>query len=202
MQTTAVQLIPTQTEGEHNDVESMVICASAEEAHSLYSLAKDRLKSISNWHEFVGQLGTTFGITDAQGNETYKIAEEGDIFYIDMPGPGSIAGSGYDWVRIEKLAEHVDGDQEYIVIAVRPIDNPKKHDAGTAHFFSHKSTNTFIAERYGNQVTTGVYGRNEMPNTEGNIIDKVRNIAVGLAARHGLSGPHWQIFAQNILKTE
>lgn len=201
MQTAAVQLIPAQTEGEHNDVESTVTCASIEEAHSVYKLVKERLKNISNWHQFVGQLGSTFGVTDAQGNEIYKIAEEGDLFYIDMPGPGSIAGSGYDWVRIEKLTEHTEDELEYIVITVRPVDNPKKHDAGTAHFFSHKSTNTFITERYGNKVSTGVFGRNEMPNIEGNIVDKVRNIAVGLAARHGLSAPHWQVFAESILKT-
>lgn len=202
MNTSAIQLIPPQTQGEHNDVEHNVTCASIEEAHNLYELVKDRLKNVSGWHEFVGQLGSEFGITDGQGNENFKIAEEGDLFYIDMPGPGSIAGGGYDWVRIEKLAEHSSDEAEYIVMTVRPVDNPENQEAGTAHFFGHQSTNTFIVERYLNNVSAGVFGRNEAPNTEGNIIDKVRNMAVGLAARHGLSGPHWKVFAENILKKE
>lgn len=202
MNTSAIQFIPVQTQGEQNDVERIVECSSVEEAHNLYMLVKDRLKNISGWHQFVGQLGSEFGITDAQGNENYKIAEEGDLFYIDMPGPGSIAGGGYDWVRIEKLTEHSSDDAEYIVMVVRPVDNPKNQEAGTAHFFGHQSTNTFIAERYLNNVSAGVFGRNETPNTEGNIIDKVRNVAVGLAARHGLSAPHWRVFVENILKSE
>ena len=121
-----------------------------------------------------------------------------------MPGPGSIAGGGLDWGRIEAIEENEDalGEAEYLVITVRPVANPKKPETATAHFFSHDSTNTFIVERLHNRVIASVHGRNEMPNKEGNIIDKARNAIVGLTARHGLSGPHWQVFIENLLKTE
>ncbi|RCH56790.1 hypothetical protein DJ568_02735 [Mucilaginibacter hurinus] len=196
--------IPEQVEGEQNDVEYYVDFPSQGEAHKLFMLAKSRIKDIGNWGALTGPASSNFAITDTAGNPAFKTAEKGDILYIDMPGPGSIAGSGVDWVRIEAMEEFEDalGESEYIVLTVRPIANPKKTDALTAHFFSHKSTNTFIVERTGNRVVASVHGRNEMPNTDGNLIDKARNIIVGLAGRHGLSGPHWQIFVENLLKAE
>jgi hypothetical protein len=185
----AAALIPLQTEGEQNDISYHLDFPSQGEAHNLFMLAKNRLKDIGDWHKLTGPGSSTFAITDTQGNETYKIAEKGDHFYIDMPGPGSIAGSGLDWVRIEAMDEKDDsfGDDEYLVITVRPVGNPRKPETATAHFFSHHSTNTFIVERSRNRVTASVHGRNESPNTDGNLIDKARNAIVGLTARHGLS---------------
>ncbi|RYE19028.1 MAG: hypothetical protein EOP51_20740, partial [Sphingobacteriales bacterium] len=140
----AKQYVPAQVEGEQNDVSYYVDFPSQGEAHKLFMLAKTRLKDISNWRPFTAGGTSDFGITDSQGNETYKMAEQGDIFYIDMPGPGSIAGSGLDWVRIEAIIEKEDilGETEYLVVVVRPTANPKKTETATAHFFSHNSTNT------------------------------------------------------------
>lgn len=195
------KFIPEQTEGEHNDVVEYLGQSSYAEAHKHFMLVKNRIKDVGNWHEFVGQAGSTFAITDAQGNVTYKAAEKGDIFYIDMPGPGPAGGDGYDWVRIEEVHEHEDetGDSEYYVMTVRPVANP--HTQGeVAHFFGHGSTNTFIVERSGNKLSAEVHGRNEKPNTDGSLLDKARNFVVGLTARHALSAPHWKTFAENILK--
>lgn len=196
--------IPEQVEGEQNDVRHYIDFPSQGEAHHLFMLAKSRLKDVGTWGALTGPVSSGFGITDTKGNDAYKIAEKGDTLYIDMPGPGSIAGSGVDWVRIEALEEVEDalGEAEYIIITVRPVANPKKPETVTAHFFSHASTNTFIVERYRNRVSASVHGRNEKPNTEGNIIDKARNAIVGLTGRHGLSGPHWQVFVENLLKGE
>ncbi|GAA4329408.1 hypothetical protein GCM10023149_34090 [Mucilaginibacter gynuensis] len=198
----ADQNIPEQREGEHNDVIQYVDLPTVAEAHHLFILVKDRLKDVSNWHTFTGPVESKFGITDTQGRETYKIVEKGDHIYIDMPGPGSISGGGYDWVRVEALREHdnAEAESEYVAITVRPVANPKKPGSVIAHFFSHNSTNTFIVERYRNRVSAAVHGRNEQPNTDGNLIDDIRNIIVGLTARHSLSGPHWQVFVDNILK--
>ncbi|MEO6499989.1 MAG: hypothetical protein ABIN95_13275 [Mucilaginibacter sp.] len=200
----AKKYIPQQVEGEHNDVEYHVDFPSQGEAHRLFQLAKGKLKDVGNWRALTGPIATDFAITDSKGHEAYKLAEKGDIFYIDMPGPGSIAGSGVDWVRIETLEETDDalGESEFIIITVRPVANPKKPQTATAHFFAHTSTNSFVLERQYNRVSASVHGRNETPNTEGNIIDKARNAIVGLSARHGLSGPHWQVFIENLLKAE
>lgn len=200
MEATA-KFIPEQKEGEHNDIVEYIGQSSYAEAHKHFMLLKNRLRDIGNWHQYAGPAGSTFAITDAQGNPTYKIAEKGDVFYIDMPGPGPAGGDGYDWVRIEEVHEHEDetGDSEYYVMTVRPVANPHNQES-VSHFFSHESTNTFIVERSGNKLSAEVHGRNEKPNTDGNILDKARNFVVGLTARHGLSAAHWHVFAGNILK--
>ena len=101
----ATDNIPPQTEGEQNDFIHFVDCANVEEAHYLFLLAKDRLKDISQWHVLSGPHSAKFAVTDSQGTEVYKMAEKGDLFYIDLPlpTPGSLAGDGKEWVRIETI---------------------------------------------------------------------------------------------------
>jgi len=194
--------IPQQYEGEHTDVIHFVDCESKEKAHELFQLAKSRLKDISNWHTFSGPGSSKFSITDARGNEDYKLAEKGDYFYINLPAPGSIAGDGLEWVRIEEIidVEDAKAESEYITITVRPVANPRTNEGSIAHFFSHDSTSTFIIERYLNHVSAAVHGRNEVANnTDVNIYDYVRNTVVALSARAGLSGPQWKKLVVGLL---
>jgi hypothetical protein len=195
--------IPQQYEGEQTDVIDFVDCETKEKAHELFQLAKSRLKDVSNWHTFCGPGSSKFSITDAQGNEDYKLAEKGDHFYINLPAPGSIAGDGLEWVRIEDIedAENANAESEYITMTVRPVANPRHPEKAIAHFFDHKSTSTFIVERYLNHVSAAVHGRNETPNNEGvNIYDTVRNTIIALMARAGLSGPQWKKLVIGLLK--
>lgn len=195
--------IPPQTEGEKKDVIHFVDCADVQEAHHLFLLAKDRLKDISQWHVLSGPHSAKFAITDAQGTEVYKMAERGDLFYINLPAPGPLAGDGKEWVRIEAMEEVDDAnaESEYIAITVRPVDSPMHPDKSTAHFFAHNSTNTFIVERYLNHVSAASYGRNETPNNKDvGLYDTVRNTIIALAARKGLSGPQWKSLLTGILE--
>lgn len=197
--------IPAQQEGEHTDIIHFVDCDTQEQAHQLFLLAKNRLKDISNWHKISGPGSSKFSITDAQGNEDYKVAEKGDHFYINLPAPGSIAGDGLEWVRIENIEEVEDAkaENEYITITVRPVANPRHPDKATAHFFSHTSTSTFIVERYLNHVSAAVHGRNEVPNNhDTNLYDTVRNTIIALSARVGLSGPQWKKLVTGLLKND
>ena len=195
--------IPIQHEGEQTDVIHFVDCYSREKAHELFQLAKSRLKDISNWHTFAGAGSSKFSVTDTKGNEDYKLAEKGDHFYINLPAPGSIAGGGLEWVRIEEIIDTEDAkaESEYITMTVRPVANPRTNEGSIAHFFNHGSTSTFIIERYLNHVSAAVHGRNEVPNnTDVNIYDTVRNTIVALSARVGLSGPQWKKLAVGLLK--
>jgi len=194
--------IPAQQEGEHTDVIHFVDCETREKAHQLFLLAKSRLKDISNWHKISGPGSSKFSITDTQGKEDYKIAEKGDHFYINLPAPGSIAGDGLEWVRIESIEdmENAHAESEFIAMTVRPVANPRHPDKATAHFFSHKSTSTFIVERYLNHVSAAVHGRNEIPNNhDTNLYDTVRNTIIALTARAGLSGPQWKKLVVGLL---
>ncbi|MFA6245472.1 MAG: hypothetical protein WC615_00940 [Mucilaginibacter sp.] len=199
----AADNIPPQTEGEKTDVIHFVDCGSAQEAHHLFLLAKDRLKDISQWHVLSGPHSAKFAITDAAGNEVYKMAEKGDLFYINLPAPGPLAGDGKEWVRIEAIEEVDDAtaESEYITMTVRPVASPMHPDRAIAHFFAHQSTNTFIVERYLTHVSAASYGRNETPNNKGvGLYDTVRNTIIALAAREGLSGPQWKSLVSGILE--
>lgn len=195
MENDASAQIPAQQEGEQTDVIHFVDRDTRGQAHELFLLAKTRLKDVSNWHEFSGPGSSKFTITDAQGNDEYKIAEKGDHFYINLPAPGSIAGDGLEWVRIESIedVEDAHAENEFIAMTVRPVANPRHPEKATAHFFSHNATSTFIVERYLNHVSAAVHGRNETPNNhDTGIYDSVRNTIIALTARAGLSGPQWK----------
>ena len=194
--------IPQQTEGQHTNIVHFVDQPTQQDAHHLFLLAKSRLKDISQWHKYSGPLSSKFAITDAGGNEVYKTAEVGDLFSIDLPGPGPVAGGGFEWVRIEAMNEVIDenGENEYITMTVRPVANPKHPDKKIAHFFDHNSTNTFLIERYKNRVSAASYGRNEVPNnTDTNLFDTVRNTIIALSAREGLSFPQWKSLMKGLL---
>jgi hypothetical protein len=200
----AYENIPDQHEGEVSDVIHFADAETLQKAHQLFLLARERLKDISNWHQLSGPGSSKFSLTDAQGNELYRMAEKGDHFYIDLPAPGTIAGGGLDWVVIEAIDEFEDAnaESEYIAIRVRPVVNPKNQDTSIAHFFTHQSTNTFIVERYLNHVSAAVHGRNEVTNNKGTgIYDSVRNTIIALGARNGLSGPQWKALVIGLLKT-
>jgi hypothetical protein len=196
--------IPEQTTGEHTDVIHFVDCPTAEEAHKLFLLAKERLKDISQWHILSGPHSAKFAITDSAGTEAYKIAEQGDLFYISLPfpTPGPMAGDGKEWVRIEAMEEVEDAnaESEYILITVRPVASPMHPEKSIAHFFGHVSTNTFIVERYLNHVSAASYGRNETPNnSDVGLYDTLRNTIIALGARKGLSGPQWKSLLMGVL---
>lgn len=200
----AEQNIPVQKEGKQTDTIHVVDCTSQEEAHNFFLLVKERLKNVSMWHELSGPGTAKFSLRDAQGTELYKIAEKGDLFSIEIPLPGPIAGDGKEWVRIEAMnvKEDAIADSEYITMTVRPVASPTHHNkAPTAHFFSHLSTSTFIVERYLNRVSAAVHGRNETPNKDDtNFYDTVRNTIVALAAREGLSALQWKPLVIGLLK--
>jgi len=202
MENDASAQIPAQREGEQTDVIHFVDCDTRRQAHELFLLAKSRLKDVSNWHQFSGAGSSKFTVTDAQGNDEYKIVEKGDHFYINLPAPGSIAGDGLEWVQIEKIedVEDAHAENEFIAITVRPVANPRHPEKATAHFFSHNSTSTFIVERYLNHVSAAVHGRNETPNNhDTNIYDSIRNTIIALTARAGLSGPQWKKLVVGLL---
>jgi hypothetical protein len=201
--TNANDNIPAQTIGKETDVIHFADLGSVQEAHHLFLLAKDRLKDISQWHVLSGPHSAKFTITDATGNPVYKMAEKGDLFSIDLPAPGPLAGDGKEWVRIEAIEEvdDAEAESEYITITARPIASPMHPDQSTAHFYSHASTSTFIVERYLNHVSAAVHGRNETPNNKDTgLYDTVRNTIIALGAREGLSGPQWKSLVKGLLE--
>lgn len=195
-------LVPENIEGKEITAEAATNFETEAEAKSFYSTARQRLLFVHNWGKIAGKLSADFQLTDNQGKETDRPAQKGDHFRIDITGPGSKAGEGYDWARVEDIKE-VNGNVDSIAILVRPASNPQTGNENVAHFFSEKSTSTFVLTREGNQVTASIYDRNIEANEETKEpLDKIRNAVVGLGAKHGFSKLQWQALAEAFVKRD
>ena len=196
-------LIPGNTDGKAITSSAVARLDNVQEALALYTIARERLLYVHNWGKITGKLSADFQLTDDKGNEADRFAQPGDHFRIDITGPGSSAGEGYDWARVEDIKEVHEDDVDSIAILVRPAANPQTSNDNVAHFYSDQSTSTFVVTREGTTVTASVYDRNIEPNQETtSVIDKARNTVVGLGAKHGLSKLQWKALAEAFIKRE
>lgn len=197
-------LIPFQTEGKHNDLESKKEYPSAEEARAKFQKSAAKLFDVNGWQVYSHDKLSEFCVVDEKGQRQDRPVQKGDYLRIDLPGPGSSSGDGYDWVRVEQLVEHY-ADEEYEAagFTVRAASNPCNADPDTAHFFKASATSTFMVERQGSTIVAEYHGRNEVINTEESrgVADKVRNTLVGAGAKAGLSEVKWQDLINSFIAT-
>lgn len=196
------KIVPTQQVGSATNAEYSYTAASMDEAIVDFQDACERLLDVNHWHEYAGKGTAAFQVTDEKGEDTEGAIRNGYYFKIDIPGPGSVSGEGFDWVRVEAIdsSSNPEEDWESIAVRVRPASNPNNEREDIAHFFSDEATSNFVLRRNGTTITAGVYGRNEVPNTSAeNILDKTRNAAVGLTAASGLSLVQWKSLVKGII---
>lgn len=201
MKTGPEQLPPQQT-GRQTDFTHERRFEDLMQAHRAFQMAAGRLLSVSNWHEYAGSGSSKFTLCNNQGEELNVMAEEGFLISIELPGPGPDAGDGLEWVMIEKLISEggAHTGQEYVLMRVRPVPDPRKANKQIAHFYKDVSTSTFIVRRDGLTLIAGAHGRNETPNNQDvDLYDKVRNTAIALMARIGLSGTQWQKLVDGLI---
>jgi hypothetical protein len=190
------EMIPPQHEGGQSNTESKKEFSSEQEAINFFHQVKKKLVNVNQWHHYAGKLTADFTLTDDKGNPVNRTVEKHDHFRIDIPGPGSATGDGYDWVQVEEIAE----EGNALTIRVRPATNPTNEKQDVAHFFSDDATSSFIVRRDGNTVIAGVYGRNEKPNTEAEKAkDKIRNAAVATGAITGFAKLQWKTLVDGLL---
>lgn len=196
-------VIPPQQEGNASDTDTTTTFDSAEEARQFYKVAKQRLIEVNNWQKWAGAATAHFQLTDAEGNDVSRTVQEGDYFKIDIPGPGSLTGDGFDWVQVEKVQETNEENGEQIAIQVRPASNPNNKRSDVAHFFSDSASSSFIVKRDEKKVTASVHGRNEKPNTKAETLaDKARNAAVATGAVAAFSKLQWKSLVNGLVKHE
>ena len=201
----ALTLIPPQTEGRHNDFIHEKAFNNHKEAHVAFKTTVARLLSVNNWHEYSGAASAKFNLTNNEGKDLDVLAAEGFCISIDLPGPtpGPVAGDGLEWVVIERLVAEGDSSthEEFILMTVRPIADPRKTTNNTAHFFKDQSTNSFLVTRRGNKLFAESHGRNELPNNSNvDLHDKIRNTVIALTARIGVSGIQWQKLVTGLIE--
>lgn len=194
-------IVPPQQSGDDITLTAAVELKHAEDAKRFYCVAKQRLLDVNNWHHIAGATSAKFQLVDAEGKEVQRLAQKGDYFKIDIPGPGSKAGDGYDWVKVEELTETDNLDVQSTGLRVRPTGNPFSSSDETAHFYSVNATSNFIVSRESNIINALIVDRNVEPNGAATAItDKLRDAAVGIGAISIFSKIQWQHLANGLVK--
>lgn len=195
--------VPHQKTGSEMNVVEKIVLGSEAEAIHFFKIVRERLLDVNRWAEIAGKGMSAFFLTDSSGNLVERKATGGDHIKIDIPGPGTQTGGGYDWVEIEEIKEELIDGAEVLNMRVRPSPNPLKDGDDTAHFLTDEATSTFQVKRIGSTIYAEEHGRNEVPNTDtGNTIDNIRNTFVGWGAKIGFSYPQWKALMKGLLNNE
>ncbi len=196
-------ILPAQTTGKEIEAEASIDLQDKLGAIIFFSEVRNRLREVNQWHKTPGFVSGKFQLTDANGKELNKHAEKGDFIKVDVPGPGSKEGEGYDWTIIEEMKEVNEADVQCFAMRVRPAHNPATNSPHVAHFYDDGGTSNFIVTREGNTVTVSIVDRNVKANdkTE-SLLDNIRHIAVGLGAMGAFSKAQWQNLAEGLVRNE
>ncbi|GLU52099.1 hypothetical protein [Dyadobacter frigoris] len=195
--------IPSQEDGSKINVESSIDLKNVELAKSLYETAKNRLFDVNNWQKLTGKFLANFQLTDQSGNPEDSPVRQGMYFQIDIPGPGSKAGEGYDWVKVEKIEVYNSPDIESVGIRVRPAPNPLSTNENIAHFYSGEATSTFTVTREMTKITAAVYDRNTKPNQDTDqLSDQLRNAIIGISGIISFSRIQWKTLTDALIKQD
>jgi hypothetical protein len=194
-------IVPLQFTGQEIETASTQVLKTEADAESLYNEARKKLLDVNNWNKVAGIVTARFQIIDEKGKEVNREVKKGDYLRIDIPGPGSKEGDGYDWVFVEEMNEINNGSVQSAGFRVRPDKNPFGEKNETAHFYSKEATSSFIIIRENTKVISWIVDRNLLPNTEsGSLVDKVRDVAIGISAIAGFSKVQWQGLADGLIK--
>ena len=194
-------LIPSQYTGMEIEADATVELGDQEEGKAYYNDTKGRLLNVNSWHRIAGGLSAEFQLVDNNGKEIRRFAKKGDYLKIDIPGPGSKAGNGYDWVIIEELVELNNGNTQSIGFRARPCKNPVGDKRDIAHFYSKEGTSNFIVMREGKKVSAWIVDRNIKPNDEtSSMVDSIRDSVISMGAIGMFSKTQWQGLAKGLLK--
>lgn len=197
--------VPKQEKGAKSDTYHSAKFKTQKEAEAFFKVAKKRLLHVSDWHKLCGLVSATFALVDSTGNKVRRSAKQGDYLRIDIPGPGSKTGDGYDWVKVEAIQNKNIPATYYdeFSMRVRPAKNPKDNARETAHFFQDEASSTFMVARGKNIVQAEIHGRNELPNIhEETRLDSLRNAVMALGAMLGFSKFQWKKLVKGLVKKE
>jgi hypothetical protein len=195
-----LNIIPEQKSGEEAEVSACYEAEDLKEAEVYYQVVRDRLLDVNYWHQVAGIVSAVFQLVDANGEEVLERAGKGNYIRIDIPGPGSKEGSGYDWVFIEMFIEIATENKESAGFRVRPTRNPKGSNS-IAHFYSAAATSSFIVTRYEKKISVRIVDRNLHPNDDTHsLTDEFRHTALAISAIGGFSKIQWKRLAEGLLK--
>jgi hypothetical protein len=194
------KLTPQHHTGKAIDAASSREFHDQSQAQHFFKILQQRLAAVNSWHELAGSALAKFKLVDSEGQSVNREPLKGDHLMIDIPGPGSIEGDGYDWVQIETVQEQTNTDSESYGFTVRPSSNPNTPTTETAHFYSDETTSTFLVRRDGTTVTAEVRDRNTQPNKDAlRTVDTIRDTVVAVVGLLMFSKIQWQSFTDGLI---
>lgn len=196
------KVIPKQIKGGFHNTESQKEFDTNEAAIQNFEILKQRFFSVHNWKSFCGEGFADFKLHDSSGHYVERNPQQNDYIRIDIPGPGNFEAKGFEWVKIIEIIDYqnLEDQFEYILIICKPTKSPdNKKNNHTAHFYSSSATSNFTIIRDGNRIETGIYGRNETPNFNAVLLDKLRNLGIALGGIIGFSKIQWKKLADGLL---
>lgn len=194
-------MIPKQHTGSEVDITAEVQFDTEMESEEFFKIVKHRLIDVNNWDEVCLAPASVFRLINSEGKEIVGNVQEGDFIRINIPGPGTKMGEGYDWVKVETIVANEQKDGEVLSMTVRPSHHPLHATSETAHFFKDEASSTFQVKRMGKTVMAEVHGRNELANNDtSSLIDNIRNTLVGWSAKLGMSYPQWKLLVEGLVK--
>lgn len=198
-------LIPPNTRGKHNDLSNSRDFAYTVLAEECFHRVKTLLLHPGRWQELAGKASAWFELFTREGERIFRPAQKGDLFRIDLPGPGPSAGGGYDWVQLDAMESLTDPSNGDALFALRLVTTPKpgQDDAAAAHFFKAGAISVFVLKKQQHTITLSYHGRNETPNTDAaKLTDKLRNLVAGEIAMAGVSEMQWSALIKGMLWEE
>ncbi len=205
MQEDILALVPENTTGKQISLEQERTDNTADIANNTFKRAAKRLLNFDIWNELCGVASASFKIFGNDGKPVNRLATVNDFIRINIPGPGTVSGGGYDWVIIEKLVDgsSPDAQTEHFLLQVRPCSPPFGTTEPVSHFLTERSTSTFILSRKDMTTTAYYFGRNEEMNNEiPNVLDKIRNTAVAFGSFSGIAKAQWGSLLKGVLADE
>ena len=198
-----IGIIPHQYTGKEIKATSSKELETESAAKIFFESAKTRLLDVNNWNKIAEAITAQFQIVDENGNGAMRKVRKGDNLRVNIPGPGSKEGDGYDWVHVEELKVVNEESVQSVGFRVRPSQNPFSEKNETAHFYSAHATSSFIVTRENAKITSMIIDRNLQPNTESAaLLDKLRDVVVGVSAIAGFSKIQWQGLADGLLNLD
>ena len=191
--------IPPQVTGKKLDITEKRRFPTHTEAFNAFTRTRLRLLDVNHWHEIAGAPSAQFCLIGLDGQPAAGHPQLGNYVRIDIPGPGSPKGDGYDWVAVTHMEDKP--MQGFTQFTLRPSPPPTTDSSDVAHFFHQYASSTFQISVYENELHISYFGRNEEINLENDdFVDNFRNAIIGLGAKLGFSYPQWKKLVHGLLE--
>lgn len=182
--------IPLQVKGNFHDTESIQKFENIHEAELKYNILKQRFFEINKWGNYSKENITVFTLCDSSGNIVQRLPLIGDYIKILLSEIKNPKTNDYQWVCIDMIDKT---NPNRIMMQCRPSKLPGNEFAGkTVHFHSANTTSTFVISKGNDYVKMAIYGRNEKPNQNTDIISSVKNMFIALGRVVGSSKIQWK----------